>query len=109
METAQRPERFTLSRELSEFLVELSIAVQKCAMYPGGHPSLEDAATAVTRRAERLLENRPTLAFGVARRQLIIDGVATDPNQPVLRRLAEGLHRHRRGDPVSRAATRGDP
>ena len=31
------------------------------------------------------------------RYQLIIDGVATDPNQPVLRRLAEDLHRHHLG------------
>ena len=37
------------------------------------------------------------IAFGVARRQLIIEGVATDPNHPVLRRLAEGLHRHHLG------------
>ena len=43
------------------------------------------------------LEQRPTLAFGVARQQLIIDGVATDPGQPVLRRLAEELHRHHLG------------
>ena len=97
LEPAPRPERVTLSRGLSEFLIELSIAVQKHAMYPGGHPSLEDAATGVTRRAERLLEDRPALVFGVARRQLIIDGVATDPLQPVLRRLAEGLHRHHLG------------
>ena len=33
----------------------------------------------------------------MARYQLIIDGVATDPNQPVLRRLAEDLHRHHLG------------
>lgn len=44
-----------------------------------------------------LLEARPTLVFGVARRQLIIDGTATDPDQPVLRRLAEALHRHHLG------------
>ncbi len=37
------------------------------------------------------------IALGVARRQLIIEGVTTDPNQPVLRRLAEGLHRHHIG------------
>lgn len=37
------------------------------------------------------------IALGVARRQLIVDGVTTDPNQPVLRRLAEGLHRHHIG------------
>ncbi len=37
------------------------------------------------------------IALGVARRQLIVDGVTTDPEQPVLRRLAEGLHRHHIG------------
>ena len=37
------------------------------------------------------------IALGVARRQLIVDGVTTDPDQPVLRRLAEGLHRHHIG------------
>ncbi len=66
-------------------------------MYPPGHPSLGPAAERLAARAERLLENRPTIAFGVARHQLIIDGVATDPNQPVLRRLAEDLHRHHLG------------
>jgi len=97
MDTALKPEKVTLSRDLSEFLVELSIAVQKYAMYPGGHPSLAASTGALTRRAERLLDHRPNLVFGVARRQLIIDGVATDPDHPVLRRLAEGLHRHHLG------------
>ncbi|HXW05629.1 MAG TPA: hypothetical protein VD833_10390 [Vicinamibacterales bacterium] len=90
-------ERLALSRELGEFLVELSIALHKHAMYPSGHPSLGPAVAGVTRRAERLLETRSTFAFGVARRQLIIEGVATDSAQPVLRRLAEGLHRHHLG------------
>lgn len=94
---AVKPQRVALSRELSDFLIELSIAVQKHAMYPGAHPSLAAAVAGVTRRAERLLEDRAMLVFGVARRQLIIDGVATDPDQPVLRRLAEGLHRHHLG------------
>ena len=97
MDAALKPERVTLARDLSEFLVELSIAVQKYAMYPGAHPSLAAATALMTRRAERLLEHRPSLVFGVAMRQLIIDGVATDPEQPVLRRLAEGLHRHHLG------------
>ena len=94
---AVKPQRVALSRELSEFLVELSIAVQKHSMYPGGHPSLSAAVAGLTRRVGRLLDERTTLVFGVARRQLIIDGVATDPDQPVLRRLAEGLHRHHLG------------
>jgi hypothetical protein len=92
--TVVRP---ALSYELNAFLVEFSIALHKHTMYPSGHPSLEPAAIRVTERALRLLEDRPMLAFGVARHQLIIDGVATDPNQPVLRRLAEALHQHRLG------------
>src|SRR5262245_30286766 len=96
-EAVYKAERVVLSRELSAFLVEISIALHKHAMYPAGHPSLEPAAGRVAARAERLLEDRPTIAFGVARYQLIIDGVATDPNQPVLRRLAETLHRHHLG------------
>jgi hypothetical protein len=96
-EAVAKPERVVLARELSEFLVELSIALHKHAMYPPGHPSLGPTVARLTERAERLLENRPTIAFGVARYQLVIDGVATDPNQPVLRRLAEELHRHHLG------------
>jgi hypothetical protein len=97
MEAAPRSERVTLSRDLSEFLVELSIALHRHSMYPSGHPALVPAIESVTRRAERLLQDRPSIAFGVARRQLIIDGVTTDPDQPVLRRLADGLHRHHIG------------
>ena len=66
-------------------------------MYPGGHPSLHPAAAAVVIRAEELLSDRVQIAFGIARRQLIIDGAATNPAQPVLRRLAEWLNRHQLG------------
>ena len=89
--------RSVLTRELSEFLVELSVALHRHSMYPSGHPSLGPAIHAIVRRAERLLEDRPMIALGIARRQLIIEGIATDPNQVVLRRLAEGLHRHHIG------------
>src|SRR3970282_1829079 len=92
-----KSQRVALSRDLSEFLVELSIALHRHSMYPSGHPSLDPAIDAVVRRAERLLQHRISIAIGVARRQLIIEGVTTDPNQPVLRRLAEGLHRHQIG------------
>jgi hypothetical protein len=90
-------ERPKLSTELTEYLVSLSVALQRHAMYPNGHPSLAPAVDAVLRRANRLLEDRPSLAFGVARRQLIVEGVTTDPEHPVLRRLAEELHRHHLG------------
>jgi hypothetical protein len=82
---------------LSQFLVEFSVALHKYGMYPPGHPALVPITARLTERAGRLLDDRPTIAFGVAQRQLIIDGIATDPNQPVLRRLAEELHQHHLG------------
>jgi hypothetical protein len=97
MEASPRSERATLSRDLNEFLIELSIALHRQSMYPIGHPALIPAIESVIRRAEQLLQDRPQIAFGVARRQLVIDGVTTDPDQPVLRRLADTLHRHHIG------------
>jgi hypothetical protein len=91
------PEKAALSRELADFLIELSIALHKHAMYPEGHPSLDPAAAGVTRRAEHLFEGRATLALGVARQQLVIEGVATDPKNPLLSELAGRLHRHHLG------------
>jgi hypothetical protein len=92
-----RSERAAPSRELNEFLIELSVALHRHSMYPSGHPALAPAVEAVVRRAEQLMQGRPSIAFGVARRQLIIGGVTTDPEHPVLRRLAEGLHRQHIG------------
>ena len=89
--------RATLPRELADFLIEFSIALHKHAMYPGDHPTLAPAADAVARRLVGLLAERGQLSLGVARNQLIIEGVATDPKNPVLRELADRLHRHHLG------------
>jgi hypothetical protein len=69
-------------RDFTDFLIELSVALHKHAMYPEGHPSLGPAAEAVTRNADRLMGDRTLIAFGVARHQLIIEGVATDAQHP---------------------------
>jgi hypothetical protein len=87
----------TLSRELADYLVEFSIAMHKHAIYPPGHPLLEGAVDAVARKLWGLLVDRPALSIGVARRQLVIEGVATDPNHPLLQELAHKLHRHHLG------------
>ena len=85
------------SRALSDLLVELSVAVHKHAMYPSGHPALASVAAGVLRRTAPLFAEREQLAIGVARRQLVIEGVATDQTNPVLCRLAECLHAHHLG------------
>src|SRR2546429_9982801 len=102
-------ERATLSRDLADFLIELSIALHKHAMYPEGHPSLAPAAGGVPRRAGLLLEDRATLSLAVARQQLVIEGGATDPKHPVLAELAARLHRHHpRALPLRRCVHAGE-
>jgi hypothetical protein len=83
-----------LPRDLSDFVIELSIALHKHGMYPQGHPSLNVARAAVARRLDTMLRERGSLALGVARHQLIIEGLATDSRNPLLQALAQHLHRH---------------
>jgi hypothetical protein len=91
------PSKATLSRELSDFLVELSIAMQKHAIYPMGHPLLDVAVDGVMDKLAVLLVDRSSLSLGIARRQLIIEGVGTDPEHPLLKELAGRLHKHSLG------------
>lgn len=66
-------------------------------MYPAGHPSQDRSASGVVQRLAALLADRASVSIGVARRQLVIEGVATDPKHPVLRSLAEKFHRQHIG------------
>jgi hypothetical protein len=86
-----------LSRELSAFLVEFSIALHKNLIYPPGHPHLNTALVGFNDRIHAVLAGRSQISIGVARRQLVIEGVATDPDNPLLRDLALKLHRHQLG------------
>ena len=95
----------TLPRELADFLIELSIALHKHAMYPEGHPSLEPATERVSDRLTHALGGRASLSLGVARHQLVIEGVATDAKNSVLGDLAGRMHRHHLGAVTFRAGT----
>ena len=67
-----------MGREPSELLIELSIGVHRYAMYPPNHAALAPfAENGITRRAE-CFDIRDSLDIGVARDQLVINGVATD-------------------------------
>jgi hypothetical protein len=85
--------RLVLSRELSEFLMDLLGAHQRHLMYPEGHPLLEPSVKNVLRRLEAIFLERDSLAIGISPNQLLIAGIPTDPNHPVLRDLAGRLHR----------------
>src|SRR3954465_5868407 len=91
------PESAASTQELTEFLLELSIAINRHAVYPESHPSLAGSAQGVLDRLARLQQERPSVSIGVARKQLIIEGVASDEGHPVLRSVAERLHRQHIG------------
>ena len=95
--TAASQDSATLNRDLAEFLIEFSIALHKHAIYPEGHPLLASSEAGLAVRLAALLEERGTLSLGVARQQLVIEGVATDPSNSLLRDLAQRLHRHHLG------------
>ena len=56
----EKPGQPPVAGELSEFLVQLSVALHRHSMYPIGHPSLGPVIEAVLGRANRL-ESVPTL------------------------------------------------
>jgi len=88
-------ERVTLARDLSDLLVEFSLALGHQSAYPDGHPVLVTAAERLTHALTGVLARRSTLTLGIARRQFVIDGVATDPGNGLLGNLAQRFHRHR--------------
>jgi len=92
-----RRTKASLSGELSDFLIEFSAALQKHSMYPPGHPVLGPSAESVFSRLSVLLASHGSLSIGVAREQLIIEGVATDSSHALLRSLADRLHHHELG------------
>ena len=71
--------------------------MQKHAIYPKGHPLLQATVDKVMNKVALLLVDRSSLSIGIARRQLIIEGVGTDPNHPLLKELAGRLHKHNLG------------
>ena len=92
--TPNAAQQGALARDLADFLIELSIALHTNAIYPEGHPLLDGAVAGVERRLAPLVATRGSLSLGVARDQLVIEGVATDAGNPLLRELAGKLHRH---------------
>jgi len=87
----------SFSTEFSEFLIELSIGVHRYAMYPSGHPSHDPVLENIVGRLAELFIDRTSISIGVAAKQLIIEGMATDQKHPVLSDLAKRLHEHQLG------------
>ncbi len=94
---ASAPTRAALPRDLAMFLPLFAIALHKVSVYPPGHPLLTAAVEAAAGHLRIVLMTRANLLLGVARQQLLLEGLATDEGNPVLRELAQRLHRHQVG------------
>jgi hypothetical protein len=90
-------DRAVLPRDVALFLPLFGITLHKCSVYPENHPLLKNSIDAVASHLRVTVVNRPFLLMGVARTQLLVEGFATDPDNPVLRELAGKLHRHQLG------------
>lgn len=90
-ETSGKP---ALPRDLLLFLIQFSVSLNKSRAYPSGHPVLEAALDVLVSHLRNLLQRTPVLTVGITRERLVLDGVPADEGHPVLRDLAEKLHRH---------------
>lgn len=86
-----------LPADLADCLTAFALGLQKAAVHPDGHPVLAGVAAELEGRLAEIHAGRPSLTIGVAPHQLLVDGISTDPNQPVLRELAGRLHAHALG------------
>ena len=84
-------------KHLAEFLIEFAVAVQKHAIYPQGHPQLATAVDKCVRRLDGILNAAEPVTFAFARNQVVIDSVATDPANSLMRELSQRMHRQRIG------------
>ena len=86
-----------LPKKLAEFLVEFAVAVQKHGIYPQGHPQVAATVDRCVRKLDAALNDPDPVAFAVARNQIVIGNVSTDPANALMRELAQRLHRQRIG------------
>jgi len=91
------PNQIGIPKKLAEFLIEFAVAVQKHAIYPQGHPQLAGAVEKCVRRLDGILNEAEPVTFAFARNQVVIDTVATDPANSLMRELAQRMHRQHIG------------
>ena len=86
-----------IPKKLAEFLVEFAVAFQKHGIYPQGHPQLSATVDRCVRKLDGVLNDTEPVAFAVARNQIVIGNVTTDPTHPPPHPPPQRLHRLRIG------------
>ena len=76
------------ARLLSDAIIEINITRHKAAIYPAGHPVVEDSLNRSFAFIQKLLELRLELRLSVAKDTLIVDDGALEKNNPLYREFA---------------------
>ncbi len=82
-----------IPREVDAALRDLHTALGKATMYPVGHTLVTRAVAALTERIVEALDRHATILLGITPRGLVLDGTVVEPLSPLLRDLAQRLHR----------------
>jgi hypothetical protein len=90
---ASTPDAGGSDQEIRELLIRLAVALGRRRAYTAGHPMVQKSEEQVLEALRTLLESRPTLALGVARKELLVDGAPLEGRLSAINDLAERLHR----------------
>jgi hypothetical protein len=93
--TAPATER--VDADVHAVLVDLAITVQKHGMYPREHPLLRTQAERLSSRLQALLAQRGSLALAVGLDSLLVDGLSSECDIPIVRDVARRLRDHQIG------------
>ena len=80
------------ARLLSDAVIELNISRRNVGLYPPGHVRITSAIDRAFDYLTRLFELRPSIALGITKDALVIDGKVLDSRNPVFRECARSFH-----------------
>lgn len=92
-QSATSPEAAGPDQEIRTLLIRLSVALGRRRAYRAEHPMVRTSEEEVLDALRALLASRPSLALGVARKELLLDGAPLEGRLSSIRELAERLHR----------------
>lgn len=90
---ARNPEAGEPDQEVRTLLIRLSVALGRRRAYRAQHPMVQRSEDEVMEALRALRGSRPSVALGVARKELLLDGAPLEGRLSALRDLAERLHR----------------
>jgi hypothetical protein len=79
------------------FILNLAVVLHRRAMYPADHQAVAPALAALAREGVGLLQDRASIAIGLAGGGLVLDGVPLETRHGLVRALAQRLRRHEVG------------